>query len=279
MTEFLPMITERRGVPVTTSRAVAEQFGKQHKNVMRDIENLLRDLTSPKLDSLEDQPKIGHISAEKDQLKIEPISDGAEFARNNFMEASYNDQYGREQPMYLMTRDGFTILAMGFTGARALQFKVAYIDAFNRMEQIIRNGTNAAALTHFEERLQALEGTAGSGNGEVTDTVAFSFLQALQEAIDSGEYYIKTRKEEAPRGKFLGFIERDCIALHKRTAYNIYASKVKDPLPHGALWRILQQSGTAFPDGYRCESMKFKKCHFRAIYIKPDRLRRKAAKK
>lgn len=263
MTEFLPMITERRGTPVTTSRAVAEQFGKQHAHVLRDIENLLKDLANPKLDALEGLPDTY----------------GEDFAKANFIESEYTDAQGKPRPMYLMTRDGFTLLAMGFTGARALQFKVAYIDAFNRMEQIIRNGTNAAAITHFEERLQALEGTAGSGNGEVTDTVSFSFLQALQEAIDSGEYYIKTRKEEAPRGKLLGFIERDCIALHKRTAYNIYASKVKDPLPHGALWRILQQSGTAFPDGYRCESMKFKKCHFRAIYIKPDRLRRKAAKK
>lgn len=259
MTEFLPMITERRGQPVTTSRAVAEQFGKQHKHVLRDIENLLKDLASPKLDSLEGLPDTY----------------GEDFAKANFIESEYTDAQGKPRPMYLLTRDGFTLLAMGFTGARALQFKVAYIDAFNRMEQIIRNGTNTAALSHFEERLQALEGTAGSGNGEVTDTVSISFLQALQEAIDSGEYYIKTRKEEAPRGKFLGFIERDCIALHKRTAYNIYASKVKDPLPHGALWSILRQSGTAFPDGYRHEHLTHKKCHFRAIYIKPDRLKRK----
>lgn len=261
MTEFLPMITERRGQPVTTSRAVAEQFGKQHAHVLRDIDNLIFALKN--------------ADDDRGQSKIGESSEGAEFARNNFMEASYINQQNKEQPMYLLTRDGFTLLAMGFTGARALQFKVAYIDAFNRMEQIIRNGTNAAALTHFEERLQALEGTAGSGNGEVTDTVSFSFLQALQEAIDSGEYYIKTRKEEAPRGKFLGFIERDCIALQKRTAYNIYASKVKDPLPHGALWSILRQSGTAFPDGYRHEHLTHKKCHFRAIYIKPDRLKRK----
>ena len=259
MTEFLPMITERRGQPVTTSRAVAEQFGKQHAHVLRDIENLLRDLTNPKLERLNGLPDTY----------------GEEFAKANFIESEYTDAQGKPRPMYLLTRDGFTLLAMGFTGARALQFKVAYIDAFNRMEQIIRNGTNTAALSHFEERLQALESTAGSGNGEVTDTVSISFLQALQEAIDSGEYYIKTRKEEAPRGKFLGFIERDCIALHKRTAYNIYASKVKDPLPHGALWSILRQSGTAFPDGYRHEHLTHKKCHFRAIYIKPDRLKRK----
>jgi Rha family phage regulatory protein len=58
MNELLPMITERDGIPVTTSRAVAEQFGKQHKNVIRDIETLIS------------------------QLKIEPAT--ADFAELNF---------------------------------------------------------------------------------------------------------------------------------------------------------------------------------------------------
>ena len=58
MNGLLPMITERDGIPVTTSRAVAEQFGKQHKNVIRDIETLIS------------------------QLKIEPAT--ADFAELNF---------------------------------------------------------------------------------------------------------------------------------------------------------------------------------------------------
>ena len=52
-----------------------------------------------------------------------------------FQKSTYtNEQNGQTYPMYLMNRDGFTLLAMGFTGKKALQFKLAYIDAFNTME-------------------------------------------------------------------------------------------------------------------------------------------------
>lgn len=249
MNRPLPMITEQNGRPVTTSRAVAEQFGKRHKNILRDIEALTA------------------------ELKIEPST--AAFAERNFLPTTYRDSTGRELPSYLLTRDGFTLLAMGFTGATALQFKIAYIDAFNRMEQIIKSGTNAAALLHIEERLAALESAAESGAGEVTDTVAASFLKALQSSLDSGESYIRRRKEEERRGQLLGFIERDCIALRKRTAYSIYAEKVKDPVPHGALWSILRRAGVAFPEDYKEERFTCKEHCFRAIYIKPDKLSRK----
>ena len=51
-----------------------------------------------------------------------------------FSESIYTDKYGREQPMYLMNRDGFTLLVMGYEGSEAMQFKLKYIEAFNAME-------------------------------------------------------------------------------------------------------------------------------------------------
>lgn len=58
-----------------------------------------------------------------------------------FMETTYiHPQNGQEYPMFVMNRDGFTLLAMGFTRDRALQFKLDYIAAFNRMEQVIQSG-------------------------------------------------------------------------------------------------------------------------------------------
>lgn len=90
---------------VTTSLRVAEVFGKDHKNVIQSIENL---------------------AAEKSAAKF-------------FAEATYNNR-GKQYPMYYMNRDGFTLLAMGFTGKRALQFKIQYIQAFNSMETQIRTG-------------------------------------------------------------------------------------------------------------------------------------------
>lgn len=90
---------------VTTSLRVAEVFGKDHKNVIQSIENL---------------------AAEKSAAKF-------------FAEATY-DNRGKQYPMYYMNRDGFTLLAMGFTGKKALQFKIQYIQAFNSMEMQIRTG-------------------------------------------------------------------------------------------------------------------------------------------
>lgn len=94
-----------KGNPVTTSLLVAEKFEKDHKNVMRDIDNLVKDV-----------------------LNFEQI----------FYESSYPDSYGRSQRMYVMNRDGFTLLAMGFTGKKAMSFKLEYIQQFNRMEQSLK---------------------------------------------------------------------------------------------------------------------------------------------
>ena len=90
---------------MTTSLRVAEVFGKDHKNVIQSIENL---------------------AAEKSAAKF-------------FAEATYYNR-GKQYPMYYMNRDGFTLLAMGFTGKKALQFKIKYIQAFNSMETQIRTG-------------------------------------------------------------------------------------------------------------------------------------------
>ena len=90
---------------VTTSLRVAEVFGKDHKNVIQSIENL---------------------AAEKSAAKF-------------FAESTY-DNRGKQYPMYYMNRDGFTLLAMGFTGKKALQFKISYINAFNSMETQIKTG-------------------------------------------------------------------------------------------------------------------------------------------
>lgn len=89
---------------VTTSLRVAKTFEKQHGHIMRDIDKLL------KTDS--------------------PILESEMFAKG-----TYTNSRGKEYPMYYMNRDGFTLLAMGFTGKKAMQFKLKYIEAFNSMEK------------------------------------------------------------------------------------------------------------------------------------------------
>ena len=117
------LVSVQNNQVVTTSLQVAEYFGKTHRHVLRDIRSLL---------DQKDMSNFGHI----------------------FVESEFSDKYGRKQPMYLMNRDGFTLLAMGFTGKKAMQFKIAYINAFNEMEDILRSGQeNRYALSILKSEL------------------------------------------------------------------------------------------------------------------------------
>lgn len=93
---------------VTSSLQVAEVFEKEHKNVLRDISTL-----------------------DLDRLNFEQM----------FLEGTEPDSYGRDRKVIYMNRDGFTLLAMGFTGKKALEFKLKYIEAFNQMEAQIKIDT------------------------------------------------------------------------------------------------------------------------------------------
>lgn len=88
-----------------TSLDVAETFGKEHKHVLRDIRELRC---------------------------------SEEFLVSNFGLSRYETAQGKSQPMYIMTRDGFTLLVMGYIGDVAMKFKEAYIKQFNAMEKALR---------------------------------------------------------------------------------------------------------------------------------------------
>lgn len=92
---------------LTNSLLVADKFGKAHKHVLDSIRNL-----------------IGSAEISSD-IKM-------------FDESIYVDEQGREQPLYIMNRDGFTLLAMGFNGKKAMKFKLDYIAAFNAMEKALK---------------------------------------------------------------------------------------------------------------------------------------------
>ncbi|MDR0701296.1 MAG: Rha family transcriptional regulator [Azoarcus sp.] len=115
----LPVIDIVDGRPVTTSSDVATVFGKDHAKVLRDIRSLL--------DSLPDERKANFGLT----TTVINMPNGAT----------------RQDPAYTITRDGFTLLAMGFTGKRALAFKLAYIDAFNAMEAELLQKKIPPALT------------------------------------------------------------------------------------------------------------------------------------
>lgn len=97
------------GIAVVSSRDVAVVFEKNHQHVLRDIRSLLE--TCPTLD------------------------------RSWFCENTEVDTYGREQPSFDLTRQGFTLLVMGWTGERAMAFKVRYIQAFDAMDAALRSNS------------------------------------------------------------------------------------------------------------------------------------------
>lgn len=94
------------GNDVTTSLLVAEVFGKEHSKVVRDIESL---------------------------------SCSASFNAANFGVITYIDSRNREQTAYEMTNDGFSFLVMGYTGAKAGEFKERFINEFNRREALLKD--------------------------------------------------------------------------------------------------------------------------------------------
>lgn len=89
---------------VVSSLDIAETFGKEHRRVLQDIRE---------------------------------IGCSEEFRLHNFVQSSYENSQGKQQPMFLVTRDGFVLLAMGYTGELAMRFKEAYIKQFNAMESAL----------------------------------------------------------------------------------------------------------------------------------------------
>ncbi|TNB59479.1 Rha family transcriptional regulator [Campylobacter helveticus] len=102
-----------------TSLDIARVFGKRHDHVLRDIENLLKDLRE--------------IGASNELLNF-----GEVVRISKTTNPKSGKLVNRKMPMYKITRDGFSLLAMGFTGKKALQWKIAFIDAFNTMEKLLQ---------------------------------------------------------------------------------------------------------------------------------------------
>lgn len=110
------------GQALTSSLLVAEKFSKEHRSVLSSIRELVKGCAENYADPL-------------------------------FVETTFtNEQNGQQYPMFVMNRDGFTLLAMGFTGKKALKFKLEYIEAFNQMEAKLKE--QSKPLTGAEYLLQ-----------------------------------------------------------------------------------------------------------------------------
>lgn len=122
----------------TTSRIVAEKFGKEHKNVIQAIENLIKTMTQV----IENKGKL------KNKLIRNP--------RDYFIEDEYTlEGQDRTYKQYFLTEKGAMLLTMGFTGEEAFMIKTQFIDEFNRMKNILNNPEQIIANTGDEEAFAA----------------------------------------------------------------------------------------------------------------------------
>lgn len=102
------LVLINNGKPTANSKAIAEFFDKNHRDVLRDIANL---------------------------------ECSEEFRERNFALSSYRSLQNKKLPCYEMTKDGFCFLAMGFTGKEAAKWKEAFISAFNQMDEFAKSSS------------------------------------------------------------------------------------------------------------------------------------------
>lgn len=152
MTDII--LSTQNGEPVASSRQIAENFGKEHKDTLECIRQIL--------------------AAENSATK------------SMFYETTYENR-GKQYPMYLMNRDGFSLLVMGFTGKAALEWKLKYIQAFNEMEkklatpQMPKLSKELQALFLLDDRTQRQEQRLTAL--ENTMTVDYNQQRVLRKSI------------------------------------------------------------------------------------------------
>ena len=147
------ILSTQTGEPVASSRQIAESFGKEHKSVLRSVEDLVAQNCA---------------------------------AKSMFYETTFENR-GKQYPMYLMNRDGFSLLVMGFTGKAALEWKLKYIAAFNEMEkklstpQMPKLSKEMQALFLLDDRTQKQEQRLTAL--ENTMTVDYNQQRVLRKSI------------------------------------------------------------------------------------------------
>ena len=188
------LVTSYNGVLVADSLEVADRFGKRHADVLRTIDGL-----------------ITEVATQNCVTNAEPES--------YFIPSEYQNR-GKSYKKYLLTRDGFSLLVMGFTGPVALHWKLLYIEAFNKMEQALRSNVDIRQLvtqittdvlrTVLPDIRQAVEPPPEIEDGRVHNSRRLDFLYGNDEALPN----------------FLTVYDiRDYLGIGQRQAYELVKSE------------------------------------------------------
>ena len=208
---------------LTSSLDVARYFEKEHANVIKRIREL------------------------QEQMALQSQSLKVTDANPVFIETTYQaESGGRNYPLYYLNRDAFTVLTMGFTGRIALQFKLSYIAAFNRMEAELRNQQQNKPMSalemwklqlqvaeEHEQRLNSLEGTVHQQDTDIKNLREAHNGMSLrhegkllqqQKQLDHHEEEISDIKQtiatRSPRSDIRIFID-DMVKKYKDTEYSM----------------------------------------------------------
>lgn len=179
-------IENHNGHLVVTSRQVAEDFGRRHSDIIEKINNLVDEL--------------------------QPTEKSARY----FLPSEYKDAKGELRKEYLFTRDGFTLAVMGFTGAKALEWKLKYIDAFNKMEAAIMDpyrglSPELKAIIQLDQKQQKVETRLDTLENDMPlFNIECKELQALVKKIGTktlGGYKSQAYMDNSLRGKVYSDIQ------------------------------------------------------------------------
>jgi Rha family phage regulatory protein len=165
------------GKVLTNSLIVAEAFNKEHRRVMQDIRNL---------------------------------ECSASFRAHNFVPSNYLSAQNKDMPMFLMNKKGFTLLAMSYTGKRAMEFKEAYIEKFEQMEKKLlpqpksqaeliammaqNNVEHERRLSVVEEKQDNITGILSLTNNDWRNKVN-AILNGIALKLGGGQYYSEIKNE------------------------------------------------------------------------------------
>lgn len=204
------LVTSYNGVLVADSLEVADRFGKRHADVIRAIENLVTELAT--------QNCVTNVEPE-----------------GCFIPAEYQNR-GKTYKKYLLTRDGFSLLVMGFTGPAALHWKLLYIEAFNKMEEALRSKVDIRQLVT-------------QITTDVLRTVLPEIRQAVEPsqqptAIEDGRVHNARRldllygNDEALPNFLTVYDIRDYLGIGQRQAYELVRSEGFPAKKVGTFYRI-----------------------------------------
>lgn len=206
------LVKSVNGIMVADSLQVADSFGKRHSHVLRAIENLITSLSAEEAAVSDEEWMYEKV--------IRSSQPNFGLSEKCFIPSTYKDSTGRELKHYWLTRDGFSLLVMGFTGPAALHWKLLYIEAFNKMEQALRSNVDIRQLvtqittdvlrTVLPDIRQAVEPPPEIEDGRVHNSRRLDFLYGNDEALPN----------------FLTVYDiRDYLGIGQRQAYELVKSE------------------------------------------------------